>query len=75
MTVSDFRCAILETRCLPTGQTTLDKNLNVNYHVAEICKKAGQNLHALARVAKFMDQEKVKTVMNALYYLNLAIVQ
>ena len=44
---------------------TLDKNLNFNYHVAEICKKAGQKLHALARVAKVMDQEKLKTVMNA----------
>ena len=44
---------------------TLDKNLNFNYHVAEICKKAGQNHHALARVAKVMDQEKLKTVMNA----------
>ena len=44
---------------------TLDKNLNFNYHVAETCKKAGQKLHALARVAKVMDQEKLKTVMNA----------
>ena len=44
---------------------TLDKNLNYNYHAADICKKAGQKLHALARVAKFMDQEKLKTVMNA----------
>ena len=44
---------------------TLDKNLNFNYHVADICKKAGQKLHALARVAQFMDQEKLKTVMSA----------
>ena len=44
---------------------TLDKKLNFNYHVADICKKAVQKLHALARVAKFMDQEKLKTVMNA----------
>ena len=26
---------------------------------------AGQKLHALARVAKFIDQEKLQTVMNA----------
>ena len=34
---------------------TLDKNLDFNCHVEEICKKTGQKLHALARVAKFMD--------------------
>ena len=44
---------------------TLDKNLKLNYHVAEICKRAGQKFHALARGVKFMDQEKLKTVMNA----------
>ena len=32
-----------------------DKNLNFNCHVEYICKEAGQNLHALERVAKFMD--------------------
>ena len=30
-----------------------------------ICKNTGQKLHALGRVAKFMDQEKLQTVMNA----------
>ena len=44
---------------------TLDKNLNFNYHVADICKISGQKLHALALVTKFMDQEKLTTVMNA----------
>ena len=44
---------------------TLDKNLDFKCHVENICKKAGQKLHALARVAKFMDQEKLQTVMNA----------
>ena len=44
---------------------TLDKNLDFKCHVENICKKAGQKLHALAQVAKFMDQEKLQTVMNA----------
>ena len=44
---------------------TLDKNLDFNCHVEEICKKTGQKLHALARVAKFMDHGKLQTVMNA----------
>ena len=43
---------------------TLNKNLDFKCHVENICKKAGQKLHALARVAKFMDQEKLQTVMN-----------
>ena len=44
---------------------TLENNLDFNCHVKDICKKAGQKLHALARVAKFMGQEKLETVMNA----------
>ena len=44
---------------------TLDKDLDFKCHVENICRKAGQKLHALARVAKFMDQEKLQTVMNA----------
>ena len=34
---------------------TLDKNLDLKGHVENICKKADQKLHALARVAKFID--------------------
>ena len=44
---------------------TLDRNLDFKCHVENICKKTGQKLHALAQVAKFMDQEKLKTIMNA----------
>ena len=44
---------------------TLDKILDFKCHVENVCKKAGQKLHALARVTKFMDQEKLQTVMNA----------
>ena len=44
---------------------TLNRNLDFKCHVENICKRAGQKLHALARVANFMDQEKLQTVMNA----------
>ena len=55
----------LAIKCLQLLGITLDKNLDFKCHVENICKKAGQKLHALARVAKFMDQEKLQTVMNA----------
>ena len=42
-----------------------DKNLDFNCYFEDICKKTGQELRALARVAKFMDQEKLQTVMKA----------
>ena len=45
---------------------TLDKNLGFNCHVEDICKITSQTLHALARVAKFMYQEKLQTVVNAI---------
>ena len=43
---------------------TLDKNLNLKSHVNEICKEAGQKLHALARIASYMNVEKLRTMMN-----------
>ena len=43
---------------------TLDKNLNFKGHVNAICKKAGQKQHALARIAIYMNIEKLRTMMN-----------
>ena len=34
---------------------TIDNKLNFNEHVTNICKKANQTLHALARFAKCID--------------------
>ena len=42
-----------------------DRNLDFKSHVKNICKKAGQKLHALVRVAKFMGQDKLKIIMDA----------
>ena len=37
---------------------TFDSNLTMKKHIAEICKQAGNKLNALARVSKFLDQDK-----------------
>lgn len=44
---------------------TLDNKLNLNDHVSKLCKKAGQKLHALARVSNFMSQDKLRILMKA----------
>ena len=44
---------------------TIDKNLNFNSHISNLCKKASQKLHALARVSPFMDAEKLRILMNS----------
>ena len=42
-----------------------DNELNFKTHVNKLCKKAGQKLHALARISNFMSLNKRKVMMNA----------
>ena len=42
-----------------------DNKLNFKTHVNKLCKKAGQKLHALARISNFMSLNKRKLIMNA----------
>ena len=42
---------------------TIDNKLNFIEHVTKICKKAKQKLHALARIAKYLDTDKLKIIM------------
>ena len=42
---------------------TIDNKLNFKEHVTKICKKAKQKLHALARIAKYLDTDKLKIIM------------
>ena len=42
-----------------------DQNLAFNEHVASLCKKSSQKLHALSRVAPYMDHHKIKVIMKA----------
>ena len=44
---------------------TIDKNLEVNTHVSYLCNKANQKLHALTRIASYMDKNKLKLLMRA----------
>ena len=44
---------------------TINNSLNFDTHVAKLCKKANQKLHALARLSNYMDQEKLRVIMKA----------
>ena len=44
---------------------TIDNALKFDNHVNKLCKKASGKLHALGRVAKYMDVEKRRKIMNA----------
>ena len=44
---------------------TIDSKLSFEEHVSKLCKTASQKLHALARVAHYMDMAKCKIIMNA----------
>ena len=43
----------------------MDKNLNFKSHVSNLCKRASQKLHALARVSPFMGSDKLCLLMNS----------
>ena len=44
---------------------TIDENLEVNTHVSNLCNKASQKLHALTRIAPYMNDAKLKLLMRA----------
>ena len=44
---------------------TFDQSLSFKEHGRALCKKAGQNLHALARTSRYMDIEKLQQLMRA----------
>ena len=52
---------------------TLDKTLSFEAHVTSLYKRANQKLHALSRIAHYMDSEKLKSVMKAFILSQLAI--
>ena len=41
----------------------IDKNLDLNDHVSYLCKKGNQKLHALARISKYLSEDKLKIIM------------
>ena len=44
---------------------SIDTTLSFEHHITSLCKKASQKLHALARIAHYMDFEKRKSLMKA----------
>ena len=41
----------------------IDKQLNFETHISKLCQKAGDKLFALARISKYMDSDKLRTLM------------
>ena len=44
---------------------TIDHKLTFNEHVENLCIKANQKLHALARISNYMSQDKLRIIMKA----------
>ena len=42
---------------------TIDNKLNFNEHISNLLKKGNQKLHALARISKYLDKDKLRIVM------------
>ena len=43
----------------------IDNRLNFDYHISQLCKKAGKKLHALTRVFNYMNISQRKLIANA----------
>ena len=46
---------------------TIDNKLNFDEHVDKLCKKANNKLHALSRIAKYLDATKLRLVMKTFF--------
>ena len=47
---------------------SIDNNLSFDDHVAELCKKASQKLHALARISHFMKIKQRQIIFKSFIY-------
>ena len=47
---------------------TLDKHLTFKPHVSNLCKKANQNIHGLARISKYMETNGKNSLINENVY-------
>ena len=45
----------------------IDKELNFTQHVTYMCRQATKKLHALSRIAIFMDLDNRRTIMNSFF--------
>ena len=43
----------------------IDKEITFNEHISKLYKKGNQKLHALSRIAKYLDKDKLRLIMKA----------
>ena len=51
----------------------IDNELTFHEHVSKLCQKSSNKLHALARISKYMTQDKLRTLMNAFFFFSVRI--
>ena len=56
---------IFNSKCEKLPGIKIDNSLSFTEHVADLCSKASQKLHALSRVAQFMRTEQRLVIMKA----------
>ena len=56
---------IYNSNCEKLLGVKIDNKLSFEDHVTDLCTKASQKLHALSRIATFMNVQQRKTIMNA----------
>ena len=57
---------VLNASCEKFSGVYFDNKLSFDLHVAKLCKKAAQKLHALARVSTYMSFNQKKLMFNAI---------
>ena len=61
--------SISNSSCEKILCVNFDNEHNFNTHISKLCKKAGQKLHALARVSNFMSVNQKKLIMDAFIHI------
>ena len=54
---------IVSTNSVELLGVTIDNKLNFTDHVSELCKNGNQKLHALARISKYLEKDKLRIIM------------
>ena len=49
--------------CIELLAIKIDSKLHFNEHVTSLCKRGNQKLHTLARISKYMDENKLRIIM------------
>ena len=56
-------CSIRNENGVKLLEIHINNNLNLDHHVNQLCKKTNKKLHALARIAKYIDINKQRMIM------------